>query len=137
MHKRKFLMVHDYEHGGVAFWGLARSAQELEDLFESFEAREDYDEAVWDKINIKTFDIDEEPKRLFIALIAHAEGKKGFRCRFECNGTEKEVIVWAHNEQDIVFSNLLHIEPQFIIGRMYEGLEEYVDVDRPADYMRT
>ena len=130
-------MVHDYQHGGVAFWALAHSAKELKSLFKSFDVKEEFDEKQWEKINIPTFDIDEEPEGVFIAHIARAQGKKGYRCNFEVNDCVKEVIVFAYSATEISFSNLLNVEPEFIPGKLYEVPEPpiYVDIERPAEFM--
>lgn len=135
--KQKFLMVHDYQHGGVGFWAYGRSASELESLFKGFVAREVYDESQWKNIKLPEFDIDKEPEGVIVAYIANAQGKKEFRCQFEVGEEVKEVIVHAHNIEKIEFSNLIRKEPAYLPGVIYGSTTPpvHVDIDHPADYM--
>lgn len=66
--KQKFLVVHDYGTGGIWYYILARSKEEIESKFPGFEIVEE--EPAWldekTKLTFECVDIDDEPKDAYL-----------------------------------------------------------------------
>jgi hypothetical protein len=66
--KKKFLVVHDYGTGGIWYYIIARSKEEIENKFPGFEVVEKEPSWLDDKTKstFECHDIDEEPKDKYL-----------------------------------------------------------------------